>query len=62
MIYLSREGIPSGVLSVASRYIHSPIEVASLKDIKNAVTLLVEAIKAVPSNTEFASEPSVVLR
>ena len=62
MIYLSREGIPSGVLSVASRYIHSPIEVASLKDMKNAVTLLVEAVNAVPAKTEFATEPSIVLR
>ena len=62
MIYLSREGIPSGVLSVASRYIHSPIEVASLKDMKDTVTLLVEAVNAVPANIEFASEPSVVLR
>ncbi len=39
-IHLSREGIPSGVLSIPCRYIHSPSEMADLGDMENAATLL----------------------
>jgi len=46
-ISLTREGIPSGVISVASRYIHTPVEVLSLKDLAKTADLVVEAIKSV---------------
>jgi len=46
-ISLTREGIPSGVISVASRYIHTPVEVLSLKDLAQTTDLVVEAIKSV---------------
>ncbi len=39
-IHLSREGVPSGVLSVPCRYIHSPGEMVDLDDMENAVSLL----------------------
>lgn len=45
-ISLTREGIPSGVISVATRYIHTPVEVLSLKDLAHTAELVVEAIKA----------------
>jgi len=48
-ISLTREGIPSGVISVATRYIHTPVEVLSLKDLAQAADLVVEAIKSVGS-------------
>jgi len=48
-ISLTREGIPSGVISVATRYIHTPVEVLSLKDLAQAAELVVEAIKSVGS-------------
>jgi len=48
-ISLTREGIPSGVISVASRYIHTPVEVLSLKDLAKTADLVVEAIKSVGS-------------
>jgi putative aminopeptidase FrvX len=48
-ISLTREGIPSGVISVASRYIHTPVEVLSLKDLAKTADLMVEAIKSVGS-------------
>jgi endoglucanase len=48
-ISLTREGIPSGVISVATRYIHTPVEVLSLKDLAQTVDLVVEAIKAAGS-------------
>ena len=47
-ISLTREGIPSGVLSVPVRYIHSTTSVLSLEDVENTVKLGVAAAKNVP--------------
>jgi endoglucanase len=40
-----RAGIPIGVVSVATRYLHSSVEVLSLKDIQYSIDLLVAYIK-----------------
>lgn len=48
-ISLTREGIPSGVVSVATRYIHTPVELLSLRDLEKTASLVVEAIKSVGS-------------
>jgi putative aminopeptidase FrvX len=47
-IYLSRSGIPTGVLSVPTRYIHSPVEVLSLDDIDKAAELMARALETAP--------------
>jgi len=39
--HLSRAGIRTGLVSVPTRYIHTPTELVSLDDIENAVRLLV---------------------
>jgi len=39
VIALNKEGVPAGVVSIPSRYIHSPVEVIDLKDVINAVKL-----------------------
>lgn len=44
-IHLTREGIPTGVLSAPTRYIHTPVEVVDLDDIENTVKLLVAAFE-----------------
>ena len=44
-IHLTKAGIPTGVISVATRYIHSPVEVLSLKDIDNAAELMARALE-----------------
>jgi len=46
-IYLTRQGIPSGNISIATRYIHSPVSVLCLKDIENAAKLTVAAIQRI---------------
>ena len=43
-IHLTREGIPTGVLSVPTRYIHTPVSVCSMDDIENTIELIVKAI------------------
>ncbi len=44
-IQLTKEGVLSGVVSVPTRYIHSPVEVASIKDVENTVKLLISYIE-----------------
>ena len=43
-IHLAREGIPAAVVSVPSRYIHSPVCMLSLSDLEHTVTLMTEAL------------------
>jgi len=48
-IHLTKAGIPTGVISVATRYIHSPVEVLSLSDINNAADLMARALETAPN-------------
>lgn len=45
-IQLSRAGVPSGVVSLPSRYIHTFSEVIALEDAENVVKLLVAAVQS----------------
>ena len=42
---LTRSGIPSGTLSIVTRYVHSPHEMVDLEDVLNAVKLLKKAVE-----------------
>ncbi|MEM2918613.1 MAG: M42 family metallopeptidase [Candidatus Altiarchaeota archaeon] len=44
IIYLTREGIPTGVVSIPCRYIHSSTGVFNIKDVNNAIELLTKTI------------------
>lgn len=46
-IHLTREGIPSTVISVATRYIHSPVEVLDLADLQSCSDLVAKAAQSV---------------
>jgi endoglucanase len=39
-IHLSRSGVPTGVVSVPSRYMHSPVEMVALEDVDAAARLI----------------------
>lgn len=41
-IHLNKSGVPSGVISIPTRYVHSTVEMASLNDINNCLNLLIE--------------------
>jgi endoglucanase len=47
-ILLTRDGVPSGVISIPTRYIHSPTSLLNLEDVENAVKLLVAIIQKIP--------------
>jgi len=44
-ISLTRQGIPSGTISIPTRYIHSPASILSLKDIEDSAKLAAAAIQ-----------------
>jgi putative aminopeptidase FrvX len=46
-IHLTRSGIPTGVVSVPTRYLHSPIEVLSLEDLELGAELIAQAVLTV---------------
>ena len=43
-IHTSVGGVPTGAISIPCRYLHSPVETASISDMENAVKLLVQVI------------------
>jgi putative aminopeptidase FrvX len=47
-IHLSKAGVPSAVVSVPCRYIHSPVALLSLNDFEHTIALLKAALLALP--------------
>jgi putative aminopeptidase FrvX len=52
-IYLSRNGVATGGLSVPNRYMHSPNEVVSLEDLEASARLIAEFVRSVDEETSF---------
>ncbi len=46
-IHLSREGVPSGVISMPTRYIHTPVSVLSMSDLEKSAQLIARAVEIV---------------
>jgi endoglucanase len=44
-IHLTRAGIPTGVISAPSRYIHTPVSVVNMDDVENSVKLILAMLK-----------------
>ncbi|MCK4891414.1 MAG: M42 family peptidase, partial [Candidatus Pacebacteria bacterium] len=51
-IHLTREGIPSSVISVPTRYIHSPVEVIDIFDLQASADLIVKAVEIADKHFE----------
>jgi putative aminopeptidase FrvX len=53
-VHLVREGIPTGVVNIARRYSHSPVETLDINDCVNATLLLEQAVRSFGPSTELA--------
>ena len=51
-IHLTREGVPSAVIAVASRYIHAPVSMVSLNDVDHTIQLAREALHTLEGGLE----------
>ena len=53
-IYPVQEGIPSALVSLPLRYMHSVVEVVDLKDVEDVIELLTAFVKSVKPSDDFA--------
>jgi endoglucanase len=51
--HISRAGIPSGVVSVPLRYMHSPVEMVQLSDVEDTARLLAAFAQRLPADVDF---------
>ena len=52
-IYLTRSGVPTGLVSVPNRYMHSPNEMVSLSDLESTARLLAAFVASLDGDTDF---------
>lgn len=53
VIFTTRQGIPSGLVSLPLRYMHSVVETADLRDLERIVDLLVAFVQSVTDDDDF---------
>ncbi|HKJ03756.1 MAG TPA: M42 family metallopeptidase [Longimicrobiales bacterium] len=52
-IYLTRAGVPTALVSVPNRYMHSPSEIVSVEDLKSTSRLIAAFIRRLDASTDF---------
>ncbi len=52
-IFYQKTGIPSALISLPLRYMHSPVETASMKDVESLISLMTESILALSPDQTF---------
>jgi putative aminopeptidase FrvX len=53
-VHLSRGGVPTALVSVPLRYMHSPVELVALADVHAAARLIAAAARTLDADTSFA--------
>lgn len=53
-IFYQRSGIPSGLVSLPLRYMHSPVETASLNDVQNLIELMTRTVESIKPEERFS--------
>jgi len=53
-IFNVRKGVPSGLISLPLRYMHSVVEIANLKDVEKVIQTLVAFVESVKADDDFA--------
>jgi len=54
-IHIAREGVATGLVSIPNRYMHSPNEMVSLRDVDAAATLIAEVCRTVTRETDLTA-------
>ena len=52
-LQLNRSGVATCLISIPNRYMHSPVEICDLRDIENAIKILVETISSFKGDEQF---------
>ena len=56
VIQMTRAGVATAILGIPNRYMHTPCEVVSLKDINNAIKLLITLIQRLDGEMSYIPE------
>lgn len=54
-IHIAREGVPTALVSVPNRYMHSPNEMISLEDLNRTAELIAQTCRRVTAKTDFTA-------
>lgn len=53
-IFYQQTGIPSALISLPLRYMHSPVEICSMKDVESLISIMVETVLAMSPDQSFS--------
>lgn len=53
-IFYQQTGIPSALISLPLRYMHSPVEMCSINDVEHLIQIMVEAVLAMRPDQTFS--------
>ncbi len=56
VMQITRAGVATAVVSIPTRYMHTPIEVVSIRDMENAVKLLVSFVTSLSGKVNFTPQ------
>ncbi len=59
-IFRAREGVPTGIIGIPQRYLHSPSEVVHLEDVENTVRLLAACVRRLKPDMDFTRSAAIL--